>query len=319
MDPEAPLNNAVPSGGGRAPAADVSAPRWIWPLAGLAGGALAGFGDALTAVIRGVGGLGAQKAVWLVLLGASLLGAVGLLAGAAIQVFQRVVARAPGRDRRRQAVQIAAALASLPLWIYDGVAMFRGHRAAQMPGRHFISLLFAAIGATLVYRAAGRFADLLARLPQATPSQRRRIRTTAFALAALAIALQIANRDVLPRLYVWFHTSLSIWTTALAVLAARLLLGLRSGAAARAAAGSPVGRADRAGARRRWGRRLAAAAQPDPAVRVVRAHGDRRPGAARRAAVAARRRPSPPASAKRPRRRCRRCPKARAAPTPTSW
>jgi arylsulfatase A-like enzyme len=228
MDPEAPSSNTAAPGRGPRPIGDAGAPRWIWPLAGLVGGGLAGFSDALTAVIRGVGGLGALKAVWLLLLGASLLGTVGLVAGVAIQLGQRIVARASSRDRRKQATQIAAALVTLPLWIYDGVAMFRGHRAAQMPGHHFISLLFAAVGVTLTYRAAGRFAALLARLPAATPAQRRRIRATALGLAALAIALQIANRDLLPRLYVWFHTSLSIWTTVLAGLAARMLLGLRS-------------------------------------------------------------------------------------------
>ena len=207
-----------------------AASRWLWPLSGLVGGGLVGFGDALAAIVRGVGGLGIPKAIWLLLLGASLLGAAGLIAGVAIQLGRRVVARASSGDRRRQATQIAAAVLSLPLWIYDGIAMFRGHRAAQMPGRHFISLLFAAIGAMLVYRAAGRFADLLARLPAATAAQQRRVRATAFGLAALAIALQIANREVLPRLYVWFHTSLSIWTIALGVLAARILLGLRAGA-----------------------------------------------------------------------------------------
>lgn len=204
--------------------------RWLWPLAGLVGGGLVGFGDALAAVVRGVGGLGIPKAIWLMLLGASLLGGAGLAAGVAIQLGQWLVARAPSRDRRRQATQIAAAVMSLPLWIYDGIAMFRGHRAAQMPGRHFISLLFAAVGAMLVYRAAGRFADLLARLPSATRAQQRRLRATAYGLAALAIALEIANREVLPRLYSWFHASLSIWTIALAVLAARILVGLRAGA-----------------------------------------------------------------------------------------
>ena len=144
MDPEARSHNPAPPSRAPAPAADARAPRGIWLLAGVVGGGLAGIGDAVTAVIRGVGGLGVQKAVWLVVLGASLLGAVGLLAGAAIHVARRIAARAPSRDRGRQAVQIAAALLTLPLWIYDGIAMFRGHRAAQMPGHHFVSLLFAA-------------------------------------------------------------------------------------------------------------------------------------------------------------------------------
>lgn len=226
MDPEVKDDARVATAG----RSGALTPRWIWPSSGLVGGALVGFGDALAAIVRGVGGLGAGKGIWLLALGTSLLGAAGLGAGGAIKLGQIIVARASGRDRRRQATQIAAALLTLPLWIYDGMAMFRGHRAAQMPGRHFISLLFAVVGAMLVYRAAGRFADLLARLPDATAAQQRRVRATAFGLAALAIALQMANREVLPRLYVWFHTSLAIWTIALAVLAARILMGLRASA-----------------------------------------------------------------------------------------
>jgi len=226
MDPAVDSN---PSSSRAANTGAVRTSPWIWPLAGIVGGSLAGIGDALTAVLRGIGGLGWPKAIWLVLLAASLLGAVGLVAGLAIRIGEGIVAPPSRRERRRRATQIAAALVTAPLWLYDGVAMFRGHRAAEMPAHHVLSLLVAVMGATLTYHAAGRFTDLLALLPGATRPQRRRIRATALGLAGLAIALQIANREVLPRLYVWFHISLSIGTLVLAVLAARLLLGLLAG------------------------------------------------------------------------------------------
>ena len=117
------------------------------------------------------------------------------------------------------------------------MAMFRRATARRRCPAHFISLLFAAIGATLVYRrrrALRRSAGAAARrhglAAPAHPSDRGR------AGWRWRVALQIANRQVLPRLYVWFHTSLSVWTTlALAVLAARILLGLARHRSARAA------------------------------------------------------------------------------------
>ncbi len=235
--PDAVTQGAHRSVGAATPTDDPRATRWLWPLAGLAGGALAGLGDALAAVIRGVGGLGPFKGIWLLLLGASLLGVVGLIAGAATALVGRLVTRWRPAGRRR-AAQIGAALVSLPLGLYDGVAMFHGHRAAQLPGHQIVSLLIALAGAALVYRGAGRFADLLARPPSASPAaaaslaarsaQRRRARATALALLAVAVGLHVANREVLPRLYVWFHTTLSILSTVLVILAARLWLGRRA-------------------------------------------------------------------------------------------
>jgi arylsulfatase A-like enzyme/HEAT repeat protein len=219
--------------GAATPTDDPRATRWLWPLAGLAGGVLAGFGDALAAVIRGVGGLGLQKGIWLILLGASLLGVVGLVGGVVTALVGRLVSRRlPAGPRRRRAAQLGAALVSLPLGLYDGVAMFHGHRAAQLPGHQIVSLLIAVGGAALVYRGAGRFADRLARPASASlalrSGQRRRAGALELVLLAVAVGLHVANREVLPRLYVWFHTTLSILSTVLVILAARLWLGRRA-------------------------------------------------------------------------------------------
>jgi arylsulfatase A-like enzyme len=219
--------DAPPDAGG-ADAAGV----WLWPLAGLLGGVLAGVGDAALAVARGVGGLGTEKAARLVLLSASLLGLVGLVAGALLGRRAGLTTRlAPAR--RRRVVQIAAALAGAPLWLYDAFALFGGHRAAQIPGRRVISLaLFAAAsGATCLL--AGKGVDLLARLRQRAIG-RRRARLIVLALLAVAVGLHLANRGLLPRLYGWFHATLSVLTFALALLSARVGLGARALRAGRA-------------------------------------------------------------------------------------
>src|SRR6266700_5071964 len=147
-----------PRGSGAASPQSPPATSWLWLLAGIAGGACAGAGDALAAVIRGVGGLGAVKALWLLMLASSLLGLLGLVAGALVALAGRLTARAAAPRRARQ---IAASAVALPLLIYDAFALFTGHRAAAIPGHQAISLLLAAGGASLVYLATGRLDDLI--------------------------------------------------------------------------------------------------------------------------------------------------------------
>ena len=236
MGPETSGTSAAPEAGGPV----VTASRWLWPLAGLLGGACAGMVDALVAVIRGVGGLGAVKAVWLVLIGTSLLGLVGLGAATALALVNALVQRArrsaaPGtaHGRRRRAAQITAALATLPFWIYDSVALFRGHHAAQLPGHQVVSLLLVAAGAAAVFRGAGWFIDVVARREAAgtpPPAARRRAQLAVLALIAVGAAAYAANRELLPRLYLWFHTTLSLVSVTSVVLAARLWLVARAGA-----------------------------------------------------------------------------------------
>ncbi|HET6147430.1 MAG TPA: sulfatase-like hydrolase/transferase [Polyangia bacterium] len=253
-----------PATGGVAPEG-VPPGAWLWPLAGLGGGVIAGAGDAAAAIVRGVGGLGAGKAVWLILLASSLLALVGLAAGTLIAAAGRLITRAAPRGWQRRARPGAVAAIALPLLVYDAFALFTGHRAAAIPGRQAISLILAIGGVVLIYRGAGWLGAQVADAAGAggDAGARRRARRTAVGLAAAAIALHLANREVLPRLYGWFHATLAVLTFVLVLVAARIYAGLlapRTSRAAGAAGGAGVpadsARADLAVHR---GRRLALA------------------------------------------------------------
>ena len=229
----------LPPAGGRGESDGAGAPRatWLWPLAGLVAGAVVGAGDAIATVIRGVGGLGPEKAVWLILIGASLLGLVGLLAGLAILGGARVVSRRARPDRRGLTAAVAVSTVSAPLLFYDAFALFSGHRAAQIPAHHVLSVLLGASAGAAVFVATSQLSGLLARLRAAAGRGRARSGGLALGLVVLAGALQIANREVLPRLYGWFHATLSVLSLALVMVAARLLIGLRALARGRAPRG----------------------------------------------------------------------------------
>lgn len=180
--------------------------RVPWIQAGLVGGLLAGLADGIVTVLRRVGGLGAPKAAWLVVLCAAAIGICGMLLGAAAEV-------AAGRRPDRGPTVAAAALAPI-IW-YDAFALFSGHRAAQIPAHHIFSVALAAGGSAGVWFAFRAFVRLLD-----APPRRRFV--AASVLAAAALALDGLNRLLLPRLYPWFHASLAVATFVLAVLAARL-------------------------------------------------------------------------------------------------
>jgi len=195
-------------------------------MAGLTGGAIAGAGDAAAAVVRGVGGLGAGKAVWLILLASSLLAVVGLAAGAVIALVGRLIARAADPRRQHQVSAAAIAAVALPLLVYDAFALFAGHRAAAIPGRQVISVVLALGGVALVYRGAGWLGGRIASAGGAGPAARQRARVTVLGLAVAAVVLHLANREILPRLYGWFHATLALLTFTLVLVASRLGAGL---------------------------------------------------------------------------------------------
>jgi len=182
-----------------------------WILAGLVGGALAGLVDAIVAIAGGIGGMSVAKAIRLVALSASLLAAAGGLGGLLVAAGERLSARARHPGRWAAALWT---LAAAPLVAYDAFALFSGPRAARIGGHGLISAGVAAAGLAAIWFAAGIYRRLGARAPRALAS----------VLALVAIAADLANRWVLPRLYAWFHVTLSVATLALAVLAVRLSL-----------------------------------------------------------------------------------------------
>jgi arylsulfatase A-like enzyme len=185
-------------------------PAWI--LAGFVGGAVAGLVDALAAIAGGIGGMSVGKAIRLITLSASLLAAAGGIGGLLVAVGERLA------QRTRHPARWAGALwtlASAPLVVYDAFALFSGPRAAHIPAHGLISAAVIGAGLIAIWLAAAVYIRVGRPFPRAL----------AAALALVAIGADAANRWVLPRLYGWFHTTLSVLTLALFVLAARLRVG----------------------------------------------------------------------------------------------
>ena len=237
----APSSAAV---GAALPPAIAARSRWLWPLAGLAGGALAGIVDALAAVIRGVGGLGAVQGDlagparrqparrWWGSCAALVVALVAPWSGA------RLPASAP-RSPAARAAQIAAALATLPLWLYDGVrAVSRATRRRSCRVIRWSSLLLAVGGRGRGrIRGGGWLVDLSSRglrgvrRRRGAPAQRRRAR-----LAALRVAggrgrgLTLAESRACCRGSTSGSTRRCRWSAwRWSILAARLWLGARAG------------------------------------------------------------------------------------------
>ena len=124
-------------------------------------GATAGASDALVAIIRGVGGLGPEKAVRLVIVGASLLALLGLIAGSLIVCAARIPERIRRVTGRLVFFQMLAALVSAPLLIYDAAAMFSGRKADAIPAHGLIPSTLAVLGLVAIYLLVGWYRQLL--------------------------------------------------------------------------------------------------------------------------------------------------------------
>jgi arylsulfatase A-like enzyme len=192
---------------------DFGARGAVWLKSGILAGALAGALDAASSVLRGIGGLSADKAVGLIALAASLIAVVGGALGALCAAAGWIAGRTRVPARTGAAL---AALGAAPLLVYDAFALFAGHQAAGVPGHRAISLVLALGGVAAVYGLARAYGRRLASMPasfrQATP----------VLLLVLAVGCQIANRFVLPRLYGWFHLTLGVTTVVSLLLGVRL-------------------------------------------------------------------------------------------------
>jgi arylsulfatase A-like enzyme len=191
-------------------------PWWTTALfAGVVGGGAAGLADGLATLVRGVGGVTGMHSVRLMMIAIGL----GGLAGAALALVARGAMALLARPLRPERAGMAAALAlSAPLLAYDAFALFAGAQASRVPGHQAISVALALVGCALIALLARGYLRLLA-----GPSRRPPL-VGAAALVALAVATYWANRNILPRLYPWFHATLSVVFLAAAVLAARLVV-----------------------------------------------------------------------------------------------
>ncbi|MBN2576290.1 MAG: sulfatase-like hydrolase/transferase [Deltaproteobacteria bacterium] len=197
----------------------------IWPICGFLGGALAGIMDSLWTIVGGVGACDAARHAQLAFVGASVTAAAGAVLGLLIGTLAQTARRsrqpssmAATRPLRRR-ISGEAALATLvaaPVLLYDAFALFHGQRAAQIPGRTALALaLFA--GGTVAFYAAARAFRLLGR---ARGQAARWIAVAA--LVAVAVVVHHLDRELLPRLYPWFHATLAGVTLLLMVLATRI-------------------------------------------------------------------------------------------------
>jgi arylsulfatase A-like enzyme/HEAT repeat protein len=160
------------------------------------------------------------------------LGCAALGAAALVLLFlalRGVAARLLGAARSARAGRLAAVVLALPVVGYDALAMFGGTRAARIPGRPFLSLGAFLLGLLAVWWLA---AALERRIEGIERGQRPAWQgwLGALLLAAVALAVYLANRLVLPHLYSWFHATLSLCLLVAAVLSARFALarpGLR--------------------------------------------------------------------------------------------
>jgi arylsulfatase A-like enzyme/HEAT repeat protein len=190
-------------------AGDGAGRRWLG--AGLAGGAFAGVLDAGVAIARGIGGLGPEKAVRLVVLCASALALAGLCAAALLALNVRVA------RRRGSSPEVFVTAAGAVVVVGDAFAMFSGPKASRVPGHIAISVVISALGTAALFLVARAYRRRL------EETGRGRDRRAGVALLAGAVVLHLANVEVLPRLYEWFHMTLALGTFVLSIAGARLL------------------------------------------------------------------------------------------------
>jgi arylsulfatase A-like enzyme/HEAT repeat protein len=201
-------------------------------FAGFWGGMLAGTLDAVATLVLSARVLGWSGSVHLFAVDAGL----GACAGSSLAMvfigWSLGLEQLLGRSQWFSGTHAVALLLSSPLLVYDAFALFHGAQASRIPAHSLISVLLILLGAAVIWAAVTSWATLLSVAepawggPPEAGGKRRRLLVTGLALVFLAILAGHANRNVLPRLYPWFHSSLTLFQLVLCVLAVRLLLGI---------------------------------------------------------------------------------------------
>ena len=199
-------------------------------FAGFWGGMLAGVLDALSTLLASAGTLDLPKQLHLL----AIDGGLGALAGASLVVvfvgWTLALQRAPARSRWWSAAHVVALLLALPVVVYDAFALFQGAKAARIPAHQLLSVLFIVIGAVAIWCAVTLWGGLLAHADlvsdERSTAGRAKGWTFGVAILVATLATSWANRNVLPRLYHWFHLSLTLVSLLLCVLAVRLFLAM---------------------------------------------------------------------------------------------
>jgi len=201
-------------------------------FAGFWGGLLAGVLDALATLLASSNMLDLANRFHLL----AIDGGLGALAGAGLAVmfvgWTLAMQRQPARSRWLSAGHAVTLLLALPVVVYDAFSLFHGTQASRVPGHRLLSVGLIVVGAAAIWVAVTVWGRLLARAEPVGGDHTTPIRTRTLnlaigvALLLAALAAGWANRNVLPRLYHWFHLTLTLVSLLACVLAVRLLLGL---------------------------------------------------------------------------------------------
>lgn len=132
-------------------------------------------------------------------------GGMGAVLGAAIAAMM------PTSTSRRAWV---VTLLLLPAWVWGAFHLFEGPRAQRIPARLPLAVAIVLVAVLLARLVWGRF----------FVSRRRSV--WALAASFLVVALAVADRLVLPRLYPWFHVELGLAGLAAGALAAAVWVPL---------------------------------------------------------------------------------------------
>jgi arylsulfatase A-like enzyme len=201
-------------------------------FAGFWGGFLAGTLDAGFALVHSWRGLGLGTSLHLLVIDAGLGAAAGAALALVFLGWSLGLERLLGRSRWISGGHGVALLLSSPVLVYDAFALFHGPQASRIPAHGLLSVLLIIVGVAAVWVAVTLWRWLLARAEPGASGGRASgspgmLLGAGLALLAVAFALTWVNHNILPRLYHWFHLSLSLATLASCVLAVRLLLGTR--------------------------------------------------------------------------------------------
>jgi arylsulfatase A-like enzyme/HEAT repeat protein len=160
---------------------------------------------------------------------------LGAMAGSALAIvfvgWSLGLERLLGQSRWWSGAHAVALLLASPLLIYDAFALFHGAQASRIPAHHLISVLLILVGAgglwagTTLWRGLLSWAEPRADGNATSGGRRVPLLAAGLLLALAALVVGWANEHVLPRLYHWFHLSLTLSGLVLCGLAVRLLLG----------------------------------------------------------------------------------------------
>jgi arylsulfatase A-like enzyme len=199
--------------------------------AGFWGGMLAGVLDALATLLLSANILTFPNHLHLLLVDAGL----GAFAGSALVIvfigwglgLEKLLGKSPWLSGSHAVAVLLAA----PLVVYDAFAIFQGVQASRIPGHRWISVGLILLGLCALWLAVTLARCLLARAEPSTADgfpdggRKRWVFLAGLVTIVAVLAMGWANLRILPRLYHWFHLSLSVLHLVLCMLAVRLFFG----------------------------------------------------------------------------------------------